>query len=43
MKEPEELYNNTIIQRLKNFLQKTVPSKFMTVIFRDQLLKYEIS
>ena len=30
----------TIIQRFKNFLQKTVPSKLMTVIYRDYLLKY---
>ena len=40
MKEPWELYIKTIIQRLKNFLQKTVPSKFMTVICKNNLLKY---
>ena len=30
----------TIIQRLTNFLQKTVPSEFMTVICRNDLLKH---
>ena len=35
-----QLNFKTIIQRLNNFLQRTVPSKFMTVIWEDCLLKY---
>ena len=31
---------NKIIQRLMNLLQKTIPSKFMTEIYANYLLKY---
>ena len=40
MKRALRIVYQTIIQRLKNFLQKTVPSKFMTVICRNDLLKH---
>ena len=35
-----KLHIKTIIQGLMNFMQKIVPSKFMTVICKDYLLKY---
>ena len=40
MKEPYELHTKAIIQRLMNFLQNTVPLKFMIVIYRNYSLKY---
>ena len=34
------VYIKTIIHRLMNLLQKKVPSKFMTVVCKNYLLKY---
>ena len=39
MKEPKDLHKKNVIQVLMNFLQKTIPSKYMIVLYRNYSLK----